>query len=224
MSSSPQLDALAERTGRRRATKKKADPATAAARVPWIEDGIDYGPALAAFDDLATWALDLAEREVAETPADRKRVQKVRRSILGDGNRAPVSDLLFTAQILARVFDRDLDLGLADQLAIFEELDLALDPLSLLVPRMSSPTPLGARTPTRIPTPESVAHASPTVRIRFETPRSSRVGAPMPPLSFMSSQSPMRSAAAPTTPPPLRFCDECGYVHEPGDHLYRRTA
>jgi hypothetical protein len=25
-------------------------------------------------------------------------------------------------------------------------------------------------------------------------------------------------------PPPLRFCDECGYVHEPGDHVGHRNA
>jgi len=192
---------------RGRATKRKADPATAATGAPWVKNGIDYGPARAAFKDLAVWALDLAEREVADVPADKRRICNVRRSLLGTSSREPSArDVMFTAQILARVFDRDLGLGLADQLAIFEQLELSTDVLPLWSPTPRAPTPLDGCTPTRIPTPERAEPPNATVRIRFEVMPTPRVGA--------------------STPPPLRFCDECGYVHEPGAHVghYRNAA
>lgn len=191
---------------RGRATKRKADPATVATGAPWVKNGIDYGPARAAFKDLAVWALDLAEREVADEPADKRRIRNVRRSLLGTASReASARDVMFTAQVLARVLDRDLALGLADQLAIFEQLDLSTDVLPLWLPRPRASTPLEGRTPMRIPTP---ARAEPppttTIRIRLETVPTVQIDAP--------------------TPPPLRFCDECGVVHELGDHVRYRNA
>jgi hypothetical protein len=191
---------------RGRATRRKADPATIATGAPWVKNGIDYGPARAAFKDLAVWALDLAEREVADEPADKRRIRNVRRSLLGSASREPSArDVMFTAQTLARVLDRDLALGLADQLAIFEQLDLSTDVLPLWLPTPRASTPLEGRTPTRIPTP---ARADPppttTIRIRLETVPTVQIDAP--------------------TPPPLRFCDECGVVHELGDHVRYRNA
>jgi len=191
---------------RGRATKRKADPATVATGAPWVKNGIDYGPARAAFKDLAAWALDLVDREVADDRADKRRVRNVRRALLGTASREPSArDVMFTAQVLARVLDRDLALGLADQLAIFEQLDLSTDVLPLWSPTPRASTPLDGRTPTRIPTP---AHAEPppttTVRIRLETVPTVQIDAP--------------------TPPPLRFCDECGFVHELGDHVRYRNA
>ena len=196
------------RAARGRSAGKPAAPAAVAARAPWIEDGIDFGPARAAVDDLVNWALDLAELEVDGDRADLKRIRKVRRAFLSDvASNVAVSDLIFVAQILARVFDRDLGLGLADQLAIFDKLDLDTDLLPLS-PMPRRPTPLGAVIPTRMPTPGPVERRpTPTVRIQFATPASLRV-AP--------------SARSHTAPPPLRFCDDCGYVHEPGDHVFQR--
>lgn len=205
---------------RGRATKKAAAPATIAARAPWVEDGIDYGPARAAVEDLVGWVLELAEREVDGDPADVKRIRKVRRSFVNDfDGRVPVDDLIFVGQILARVFDRDLGLGLADQLAIFEKLDLDTDvlPLWAPIPRRHSAASHGAVTPTRMPAREPVERTPmPTVRIRFEGPASPRVPA-SPCCRAGTAQTP-----SPKAPPPLRFCDDCGYVHEPGDHVFQR--
>lgn len=174
-----------------RATKKKAKPEAVAARVPWVKRGIDYGAARAGFKDLATWALDLVEHEVADVPADCKRVRNVRRAILGTSGRAPsAADARFTAEILARVLDRDLDLDLGDQLAIFEQLELPIEFLAMWSPAPRASTPLDGRAPSRIP-----------------------------PVSEPPS-------STPPAPPPLRFCDDCACVHEPGDHLrhYRIAA
>jgi hypothetical protein len=158
-----------------RSTKKAR---AAAPQPPWIDDDIDYGPANAAVLDLATWALDIAERDVADSPADRRRVRNTRRYVLArlDGKhtrRLPVEDVIFTASLLARIFDDDLGLDLSDAFTIFDTLDL---PTELVpVPRPMRPT-------ARAPRPH--VHA----------------------------------------PPPLRLCDECGYVHEPGLHAGRNAA
>lgn len=173
-------------SSRSRLNNKPASPAVAAARAPWIDDGIDYGPASAAVRELALWALAVAERDVEDWPAARKRVRNTRRFVLarldGKDRRLPIEDVLFTASLLARIFDDDLGLDLADALAIFDSLEL---------PTESLPAP----------TPRSPSHA-----------RGARPIASAP-------QRPMHVA-----PPLLRFCDECGYVHEPGLHVGYRNA
>lgn len=192
---------------RGRATRRKADPKATASGAPWVKNGIDYGPAGAAIKDLAAWALDLAEREVDEDPSDLKRIRNVRRALLGRSSREPSSrDVMFVAELLARVFDRDLGLGLADQLAIFEQLELSTAFLPLELPTPRAPTPLHGRIPTRIPSPTSAEPTTATVRIRLEPVPVVRIDA--------------------RTPPPLRYCDDCGRIHEPGDHvhLYRNAA
>jgi hypothetical protein len=200
-------DALSNMYARGRATRRKPDPTIAASGAPWVKNGIDYGPARAAINDLADWALGLAEREVSDDPADLKRIRNVRRAFDGRATREPSTrDVMFTAQVLARVFDRDLSLGLADQLAIFEELELSTDflPLESSAPRAA--TPLHGRIPTRIPTPTRTEPPVATVRIRIE---------PLPATRIESR-----------TPPPLRYCEDCGRIHELGDHvhLHRNAA
>ncbi len=156
-------------------TKKKVGSALAAAKAPWIDDDIDYGPAATAARDLATWALDIAERDVGDWPEARKRIRNTRRFVLariaGKERRMPMEDLIFTASLLARIFDDELDLDVADALEIFGALELPTD----IVPM---------RAPTR--------------------------AQPMSPRS--------------TVPPPLRLCEECGHVHEVGDHYGYRNA
>jgi hypothetical protein len=163
-----------------RSSKKTA--ATTAVQPPWLDDGIDYGPANTAARDLATWALDLAERDVADWPAARKRVRNTRRFVLarlaGKDRRMPTEDVLFTASLLARIFDDDLGLGLADSLSIFDTLDLPTDIIPMPPPRPTTPAVRAC------PAPSRVAHV----------------------------------------PPPLRLCDDCGYVHEPGLHVGYRNA
>lgn len=171
----------ASRSSRSARSSKKAT-ATTAMQPPWLDDGIDYGPANTAARDLATWALALAERDVADWPAARKRVRNTRRFVLarlaGKDRRMPTEDVLFTASLLARIFDDDLGLGLADSLSIFDSLDLPTDIVPIPPPRPTTP----AARPR--PAPSRVAHV----------------------------------------PPPLRLCDDCGYVHEPGMHVGYRNA
>ncbi len=94
--------------------------------------GIDYGPALAAVDDLARWAFDLAAKDVAEWPEGKRRVRNgwryVHASLRGKRvPRMPREDLLFTAALLARIFDADIGLGLDHVAGILAELALPID-------------------------------------------------------------------------------------------------
>ena len=116
------------RSGR---AKKKAGSALAASKPPWLDGDIDYGPAATAARDLATWALDVAERDVGDWPEARKRIRNTRRFVLariaGKDRHMPVEDVIFTASLLARIFDDDLDLDVADAFEIFGALELPTD-------------------------------------------------------------------------------------------------
>ena len=96
----------ASRSNRSARSPKKTRTATAAVQPPWIDDGIDYGPANTAARDLAMWALALAERDVEDWPTARKRVRNARRFVLarlaGKDRGMPVEDVIFTASLLAR--------------------------------------------------------------------------------------------------------------------------
>ena len=62
----------------RKKTARQRRPRIPASEVrgrPWVIDGIDYGPAIAAAADLSRWALDLATAEVADWPEGRRRVR-----------------------------------------------------------------------------------------------------------------------------------------------------
>lgn len=172
----------------RRSSKKKATTSVATARAPWIKQGIDYGPARSALDDLSSWALDLADRCVEDWPAGRAHVHATRRFIDAQlaGKRlrnVSIDDVMFTARLLARIFDEDLGLGISDALTILDSLDLPLDVL---------PFP-------------------------YHTPRAPHTTSNVVPFRT-------RAASRPVAPPLLQLCDECGYVHEPGDHVRRRNA
>ncbi|MGE0397218.1 MAG: hypothetical protein AB7T06_10900 [Kofleriaceae bacterium] len=142
----------------------------------------------AAIHDLTSWALDLADRAVADWPRGQQHVSNTRRFLLAKlagtrPNLVAVDDLVFTAGVLARVLDDDYGLALADALSVLDQIDLPTD-LDPLPPRMP-PTPMN-------PVVRAFANATPASR-------------------------------APT-PPPLRYCDDCGVIHEVGDHLPRRNA
>jgi hypothetical protein len=177
---------------RSRRSKKQAAPALTAAKAPWVDRRIDYGPATSAAREIASWALDLAERGAEDWPEARLRVRNARRWVLaridGKQRHAPFADIVFTAQLLARIFDEDLGLDLADALSIFDRLDLPTDLVPVRIPR--APTPVKGKQSTRVPS------------------------------------STFDDDHAVFTPPPLRFCERCSVVHEPGDHLagYRNAA
>jgi len=124
-------------------SKKKAGAALAAAKAPWIDGDIDYGPAVTAARDLATWALDLAERDVGDWPEARKRIRNTRRFVLariaGKDRSMPFEDVIFTASLLARIFDDDLDLDLADAFEIFGALELPTDVVPVRAPTRAQP-------------------------------------------------------------------------------------
>ena len=108
--------------------KTKASRATA---VPWIEAGIDYGPALVAIEELIAWAFDLVGARVADWPDGKRRVGNARRTVAKAfrGKRAPRSlqaddDVAFTALLLIRILDADLKLSMGDTIEVLSALGL----------------------------------------------------------------------------------------------------
>lgn len=128
---------------RSRRPNKKAAAALAASKAPWIDGDIDYGPAVVAARDLATWALDIAERDVGDWPEAKRRIRNTRRFVFarlaGKARSMPIEDLIFTASLLARIFDDELDLEVADAFEIFGALDLPTDVVPVRPPTRAQP-------------------------------------------------------------------------------------
>jgi hypothetical protein len=191
------MSASRSRSSSRRSNKKKSSPSNTSASTPSSRSAVDYAPARAAISDLANWAFDLAERDVEDWPVARQRVKNVRRSIMAElgRTRAPRASLE-DLMFTASLIARilDADLGL--------DLGEALAVLEYLdLPAEDLPL---SRPPTR-PSRSALA----VVPTRVAPVHASRVRMPTVQLR---------------TPPPLRFCDDCGYVHEPGDHIGYRNA
>ncbi len=133
---------------------------------PWVIDGIDYGPAIAAVHDLAAWAFDLAEGDVADWPEGLRRVRSARRFVFARlrGKRPhgfPVEDFLFTTGLFIRIFEADLHLPFSDMVAIFDQLGFPTDAVPLARPAPSAACwpqhpPLVPITPLR-PRPTAIA-------------------------------------------------------------------
>jgi len=120
---------------------------------PWIQDGIDYGPAIVAIHDLAAWAFDVAERDVDDWPEGLRRVHTARRFVLARirgkrARRVPFEDVAFTAGLLVRIFDDEMRLGMTEVIAILDALHLPTE----LVPLSPRPAP---RTGATRPVPRS---------------------------------------------------------------------
>ena len=179
----------------RRNVKKKATPSLTAARAPWVRDGIDYGPARVALGDLATWAFDLARAQVVDWPMGEDHVERARRFVLGTLAQKRVGD----APIEALMFTANL-------LARTFDADLGLDLSDALAifEYLGLPSEV---LPLFTPRPRRPATPLRTVPVRIPTPA---VDDKRPTVRIQ--------------PPPLRFCDDCGYVHEVGDHLRYRNA
>lgn len=97
--------------------------------VPWIEDGIDYGPAILAIEELVAWAFHLAAASVEDSPEGKRRVKNARRFVTASirGKRTPSNaeaDVVFTASLLIRILDADMRLGLGDIVSVLSELGL----------------------------------------------------------------------------------------------------
>jgi len=155
VSKSPQND---NRKKRPRGTTKptahndnRATAPTKRALHPWAEavDSIDFGPAVAAVADLAGWSLDLAAADVADWPEGARRVRTCRRYVLrrlrGQHTRGiPFEDILFTAGLLARIFESEIGLGMSEMVAVLDKIGLPTE----VVPMMPRVQP-HARMPLR---------------------------------------------------------------------------
>jgi len=137
---------------RKRPAPSRAARAPAKASRPWVVGGVDYGPAIGAVVDLAAWAFDLAAKDVEEWPEGRRRVGSARRYVLDrirgrSPRHTPAEDVLFTAGLLARIFDADLSLGMTEMVSILDELGLPTE----VVPLMPRRQPAGAITSNVLP-------------------------------------------------------------------------
>jgi hypothetical protein len=145
----------------------------------FLADGIDYGPAYAAIADLAEWALSLAADDVEDWPEGRRRVKSASRFVLdrlrGKRTRtAPGEDILFTAGLLARIFEADVGLGMSEMVSILDQLGLPTEVVPMM-PRAQRTQP-------------SVRPVAAVIPLR---PRQVRVAPPC----IECSRSPIRNAA-----------------------------
>jgi len=128
-----------------------------------VINGIDYGPAIAAVGDLAAWAFDLAARDVANWPEGQRRVRTARRFVLarlrGKDHRAPSDDILFTAGLLARIFEAEIGLDMSDVVGILDDLGLPTEMVPLR-PRVQPSMRVPIRPPVVPPRPEPVLVAA----------------------------------------------------------------
>ncbi len=154
---------------------KRARP-TATRPHPWADvGGIDYGPAVAALGDLVAWAFDLAAADVADWPEGRRRVKTTRRYVharlRGRHPRSvPSEDVLFTAGLLARIFEAEVGLGMSEMVAVLDRIGLPTE----VVPLMPRVQP-HARMPIGKPTP--VPGAAVLVRTAAQTVRAELLAA-----------------------------------------------
>ncbi len=113
-----------------------------------LDDGeIDYGPAVDAIADLAAWALDLAAADVADWPEGQRRVKNARRFVLarlrGKHLRStPYEDVIFTAGLLARIFEQEIGLGVGDMVSMLDHLGLPTEAVPI-VPRTQPSVRIG---------------------------------------------------------------------------------
>jgi hypothetical protein len=133
-----------------RSAKKRATAANdnrPVAGAPFID--IDYGRARDALGELAAWAFDLAGADVVDWPEGKRRVRNARRYVLARLRgktiaSTPFEDVLFTAGLLARVFEADLALDVGELVDTFELLGLPTEVVPI-VPRVQPSVRLGAR-------------------------------------------------------------------------------
>jgi len=136
---------------------------------PWADiNGIDYGPAIAAIGDLVTWTFDLAAADVADWPEGQRRVRSTRRYVLARlrGKRPrgiPFEDILFTAGLLARIFEAEIGLGMSEVIAVLDRIGLPTEVVPM-VPRVQP----HARIPLRGRYPAGVRPAEPIFEDEFD--------------------------------------------------------
>jgi hypothetical protein len=182
---------------------RKAAPARDTASAPRAGDPIDYGPVRAAVRALATWAFDLAARDIAEDPDGLRRVETARQLVLAqlDDKPAPrgasLADVQFATLQIARLVDRDLKLGIGGHLDLIEMFEHRASDLL----------------------PDALATARKRRAGKRENTDVSGVVITLCPPGPV----PEESLTAGFSPPRLRFCEDCGVVHEGSDHIPLRA-
>ena len=181
--------------------RKKASERIAAAGAPWIRGGIDYGPMRAALQDLSDWVFNIAESSVEDWSSARAHIRATRRYVDAQihgyrARRVTIEDVMFTAQLLARIFEADLGLDMSDALTILNSLALPTEVVAVARPSRSA----------REPSMSHTVDPDPQLGRRVAS-------------SITSS-----TMSTPASVPPLRWCDDCGVVHELGAHLGHRNA
>ena len=133
------------------------------ARHPWADaiDGIDYGPAIAALGDLIAWAFDLAAADVTDWPEGKRRVRTTKKYVLARlrGRRprgVPFEDVLFTAGLLARIFEAEVGLGMSQMVAVLDRLGLPTEVVPLM-PRPQHAAPAARTVPRARPASRAVS-------------------------------------------------------------------
>ena len=167
MSKSARNDNKPENQRRTAANENRATAARP--RHPWAEaiDGIDYGPAVAAIGDLVAWAFDLADADVADWPEGRRRVRATKKYVLArlHGKRprgVPFEDILFTAGLLARIFETELGLGMSEMVAVLDRIGLPTDVVPMM-PRVQAHARMPLRAPAVSAIPFARVHVAPPV-------------------------------------------------------------
>jgi len=143
------------------ANDNRPSAAAKVAAAPRIE-GIDYRRAIDAISDLTTWALDLADADVADWPEGRRRVRNARRFVLarlrGKNPRSvQFEDVIFTAGLLARIFEAELGFSMSQIVGALDEIGLPTEVVPLR-PRVQPSTHVVIRPAVvppreRLPTP-----------------------------------------------------------------------
>jgi hypothetical protein len=137
------------RSPKKRATAANDNRVSVAAKVasaPWLD--VDYTRARDAIAELAAWAFDLAAADVTDWPEGKRRVRNARRYVLarlsGKVIRStPFEDVIFTAGLLARIFEQDAGLDMSDMVDVFDQLGLPTEVVPI-VPRAQPSIRIGA--------------------------------------------------------------------------------
>ncbi|MBE7451468.1 MAG: hypothetical protein HS111_21985 [Kofleriaceae bacterium] len=184
---SPTTKTTAKTSTARRVTPRRPsrhpDPATIAALAADDDDGIDYGPAIEAIDDLLGWAFALARKDVGDWPEGTRRVRNahryVRALLRGKTPRTePREDLLFTAALLVRVFEAEIGLGVDQVAALLDQLGLPLDHAPAVRPVPPTPPP-GPIAPSVLRHLRAIHAALPPVEAAAASDEAQRLSRPM---------------------------------------------
>jgi hypothetical protein len=101
---------------------------------PWLVDEIDCGFASVPTSVLEAWVFGLLEDITDDWPAARSQVWRARCWLRGDLGIASIADVEFTADLLARTLEADLELPMTTVVAVLDRLGVPIDAVPLRNP------------------------------------------------------------------------------------------